>query len=98
MSTSLGSRPSLLARTAESVHWFADQMTGLCRRCCSCCGSPGRCEGGPQSHLNHGWRRTATECEALLLIFGFVPLGFMTLLGLTSGADLQLHWGTFFFS
>lgn len=32
--------------------------------------------------------------RAFLLIWGGVPLGFMALVGLLGGAELQLHWGT----
>lgn len=96
MSTSLGTNYPLLARTSWSFHWLADQMlnralpalllllwVGWALR--------GRSAISPE--LERG-----TCCppggRALLLTFGLVPLVFMGLLGLASGADLQLHWGT----
>jgi len=56
----------------------------------------------------HGWRKRqvpvpaeppatagpARTTRAFLLSWGVVPLGFMALVGLLGGADLQLHWGT----
>lgn len=96
MSTSLGVGHPLPARTAESVHWLADQMLNRplpALLLLLWVAWPLRGWSAVQPEPTAGAERLPSA-RALLLIFGFVPLGFMTLLGLTSGADLQLHWGT----
>ena len=38
--------------------------------------------------------KTCDSVRALLLSWGLVPLALMPMVGILSGADLQLHWGT----
>lgn len=96
MRSSLAAALPLPDRTRDAVHWLADQLFN-------------RALPAILLLLWVGWnvrraarRRPTTDeptghppnARAFLLAFGTVPLVFMPLVGLVSGADLQLHWGT----
>lgn len=96
MSTSLGADYPMAMRTTWSVHWLADQLLNRALPAWLLLSwvawtvrgrttAAGEAEGNAPSRL---------DARALLLAFGLVPLVFMSALGLASGADLQLHWGT----
>jgi len=96
MSTSLGAAYPLLARTAWTVHWLADQLMNRALPALLLLVWVGWA-------LRHRFARpmvvavhhdSPAGARALLLTFGLGPLVFMALVGLASGADLQLHWGT----
>lgn len=98
LSSSLAANFAAKVRAAESMHWLIDQLLNralpalllllwvarLARR-------PGSAAASP---LQPSGRDECTRARALLLAWGGVPLLFMPLIGLATGADLQLHWGT----
>lgn len=95
MDSSLGAGHEGLARVGLALRWLLDQLfnralpawlflagaAALAWRA-----GPARAGGMPETGR-------AME-RAFLLCWGIVPLGFMLLLGMFAGADLQLHWGT----
>ena len=99
LESSLGAHLGAWARTFDSAHWLIDQLFNralpallllmiaalLARRA----RNPAAYEVGP---LSAPADRDAAR--ALLLSWGLVPLLFMPLVGMFTGADLQLHWAT----
>ena len=98
MSSSLGAAQSLPQRLAGALQWPADQLLNRGLPALLLLGiatwSATRAHRGavpPASAPDEG--RAARE---LLLCWGWLPLITTTLLGVVSGAELQLHWGTAF--
>jgi len=99
MESSLGVHLDTAARWEDAVHWLIDQLlnralpawlllaTGLygMRR-----SAERKLRSGPAAILP----RQTDAGRALLLSWGLVPLAFMPLVGIATGADLQLQWGT----
>jgi 4-amino-4-deoxy-L-arabinose transferase-like glycosyltransferase len=96
--TSIGVGLGVMSRVKNSLGWLADQVLNR--------GAPAfallvvagmqlrrlnRLE--PVDSMNHDAPH-ADPARVLIFAWGLLPLGFMLIVGLTTGADLQAHWGT----
>lgn len=93
MSTSLDMQLGPVQRSLHTARWLLDQLLN---------------RGLPAvlllAWVAHGLRRSTSgpasgsqadgDARALLLAWGVVPLLCMVVLGVATGAELQLHWGT----
>ena len=96
MQTSLGVHLGTRACSADAAHWLVDQLLNRALPAWLLLGAAlwvSRRQAVapaplalPATHDDAG--------RALLLSWGLVPLLFMPLLGVATGADLKLHWGT----
>lgn len=98
LDTSLGVHLAPSVRWGESFHWMSDQVLNRAAPAWMLLGWAVYTQRGgtistaadrQPSNISHN-----KSSRALLLIWGIVPLLFMPLVGLTTGADLQLQWGT----
>ncbi|MFL6661410.1 MAG: glycosyltransferase family 39 protein [Rhizobacter sp.] len=96
MHTSLGVALPASTRAFAALRWVADQALnrGLPALLMLAVAdwSAQRSHAAATSDNAPGDRRDAAR--ALLISWGAVPLGLMTLMGATFGSDLQLQWGT----
>jgi 4-amino-4-deoxy-L-arabinose transferase-like glycosyltransferase len=97
-STSLGLHAQGLHRWFESMHWLVDQLLNRALPAWILLGLTiyHLRRQIPRSHAPRSETvpETAPASRAFLLIYGFGPLVFMVAMGLLTGAELQLHWGT----
>jgi hypothetical protein len=101
LETSLGVRMGMSERLFGAVRWLADQvfnrglpaliLLALAGRWCL---QPVATRADEQLPLAPVKPPAGDAARALLLCWGVVPLLFMTLVGVLTGADLQLQWGT----
>jgi hypothetical protein len=95
MESSLDARLGPAARIAASATWLSDQLFNRALPALLLLIAVAYAPGATRRQASPGPaappRGAAT---ALLLAWGLVPLAFMLLVGLFSGADLQLQWGT----
>lgn len=95
MDSSLGAGHGGVARAGLALRWLLDQLlnralpawlflAGAAALAWAMRQPPERDTPAPDPAME----------RAFLVCWGVVPLGFMLLLGLLVGADLQLHWGT----
>jgi 4-amino-4-deoxy-L-arabinose transferase-like glycosyltransferase len=94
--SSLGARFSAVHRTVESLHWLLDQVFNRALPAWLLLAVAARASAaaGPEIYVRRSSTVGGDAAKALLLCWGLVPLLFMPLAGVVSGADLQLHWGT----
>ncbi|MDE2300755.1 MAG: glycosyltransferase family 39 protein, partial [Burkholderiales bacterium] len=96
MQTSLGVHLGTGACSADAAHWLIDQLLNRAMPAWMLLGAAfwasraGAVASAPAATCTTG----ADAGRALLLSWGLVPLLFMPLLGVATGADLKLHWGT----
>ena len=98
LNSSLGAHLEPSIRWAESFHWLADQVLNRAAPAWMLLGwsiYAQRDRATPPSHDSNALPPADVDSSrALLLIWGIGPLLFMPLVGLLTGADLQLQWGT----
>ncbi len=99
LSSSLGARLGPATRIVESAHWLADQVLNRALPALVLLGVVAWAIRRTRKRVTPASAHRADAVEhararALLLSWGLVPLGFMPLVGILLGADLQLHWGT----
>lgn len=96
MQTSLGVHLGARACSADAAHWLADQLLNRALPAWLLLG--GVLWASRRSAVVHAPAVTSptngAAGRALLLSWGLVQLLFMPLLGVATGADLKLHWGT----
>jgi 4-amino-4-deoxy-L-arabinose transferase-like glycosyltransferase len=96
--SSLGAGLNRVDRMAKSAHWLVDQLfnRALPAWILLAIAARSRVRAAPGTALPSAPPVAAPRdaARALLLSWGLVPLLFMPLAGVVSGADLQLHWGT----
>lgn len=95
LGSSLGVRLGPAVRFGESLHWLLDQLFNRALPALLLLALVGVALRRPASAAAVP-RRPADAARALLLCWGMLPLLCMTVLGLLTGADLQLQWGTAF--
>lgn len=91
MGSSLGAELDTWRRLANSLGWLADQVLNRALPALILLGLVARSCRAPRAAV---MAPASDPARALLLSWGVVPLAFMPLLGVLSGADLQLQWGT----
>ena len=99
MDSSLGAHLDTTARWEDAAHWVIDQLLNRALPAwlllaAGLHGMRRRAERELQTGLATIPPRQADAGRALLLSWGLVPLAFMPLVGIATGADLQLQWGT----
>lgn len=97
MASSLGENLGAGARVATSITWLADQLLNRALPAwilLILVAAPWR--GKREESADVPADRQLDAAGALLLCWGSIPLAFMFLLGITTGADLQAQWGTAF--
>ena len=100
MQSSLGAHLEMRARWTDAVHWVADQLLNRAAPAwlllaLAVYAARGRAVGQVVSAMGMAVVPTRDGGgRALLLIWGLIPLAFMPMVGIVSGADLQLQWGT----
>ena len=97
-SSSLGVHLQWLPRWLDSAHWLTDQLLNRALPAWMLLGLTvfHLRRQAPRSQVLASVQATETDAarRAFLLIYGFGPLVFMVAMGLLTGAELQLHWGT----
>lgn len=102
LESSLGAHLGTAARWEDSSHWLIDQLFNRALPAWLLLAAAVR-YGGADTVTRRGrvmqpapffFGRQADAGRALLLSWGLVPLIFMPISGLATGADLQLQWGT----
>ena len=98
LDSSLGAHADLPTRTVGSAHWLLDQLFNralpaflLLAMATLLAGRTAQPAAHEPTPLLQADRQAA---RALLLSWGFVPLLFIPLVGIFTGAKVQLHWGT----
>jgi 4-amino-4-deoxy-L-arabinose transferase-like glycosyltransferase len=97
LESSLGAHFTPAARIEDSATWLADQLLNRALPALLLLVAVARRPGTATSQepaLPHTATHDRGAAKALLLAWGLAPLAFMVLVGLSSGADLQLQWGT----
>ena len=98
LNSSLGVHLAPSVRWGESTHWLVDQVLNRAAPAWMLLGWAiyAQRDGAKPTPQDTPASNTSRDksSRALLLIWGIVPLLFMPLVGLISGADLQLQWGT----
>lgn len=99
--SSLGAHLSMGRRWADALHWTADQllnraMPAWLLLAAALYAGRQRVGAAPLSAPVAGHGNADGRARALLLSWGLVPLMFMPLVGILTGADLQFQWGTAF--
>ena len=97
--SSLGAHLNANARWAHSLQWLLDQLLNRALPAWLLLGIAA-CAVGRRQALQPLAAAASTASlsasRSLLLCWGGIPLPFITLTGLLTGADLQLQWGTSF--
>ncbi len=96
--TSLGLNLDAAQRILQSLRWLADMLLNRALPAWLFLAAVAFIAAKHQTPANDApapMPRT-TDARHFLLIWGFVPLAFTVLVGLATGAELQLQWGTAF--
>jgi 4-amino-4-deoxy-L-arabinose transferase-like glycosyltransferase len=96
MRSSLGVSLDIASRIAATLHWLADQVLNRALPAWLLLGASLLAIERPGPAPRAAERAAADDARVLLRVWGLLPLGFMALMGLATGAELQLQWGTGF--
>jgi 4-amino-4-deoxy-L-arabinose transferase-like glycosyltransferase len=96
--SSLGAQLGPAERSFKAVHWLVDQVFNRALPAllllCGAVGWRVIANSAPRIRLQSVVKKRVDPATALLLSWGGAPLIFMPLVGVATGADLQLHWGS----
>ncbi|CAB3684626.1 glycosyltransferase family 39 protein [Achromobacter pestifer] len=97
MSSSLAASLTWPARVHEVARWWGDQMLNRAMPAwvlLAVLWLLARCRQSAPVHPGVPAGAPADPSRAFLLIFGFTPLVFVSVMTLATGSHIQLHWGT----
>ncbi|MEO6407922.1 MAG: glycosyltransferase family 39 protein [Burkholderiaceae bacterium] len=96
MDSSLGANFGATARSANALGWLADQVFNRALPTLLLLAATAFMVRGTRRQAIATSARPAARdpARALILAWGLAPLAFMTSMGILTGANLQLQWGT----